>query len=197
MIHVKFGGALAEVLDGMSKITVKPRCIGEGRIVGRDEHHFRAAIPEMGGEEAVSVWVQGTIIRHTGRALVLLAASNGIVSAMNDVPALVRTATPLIDEELAEIGARIELDTITILLAPDDLEAIRKATVVVAHQKREQAMRPAMPTMFVPGTRVVARWTDDRERPATVRNFNGTHYEIVWDGATESTFLTPDRVRRP
>jgi hypothetical protein len=195
MIQVRFGGAMGDVLDGTSKIIVKPRCMGEARILGRDPAHFAAAIPEMGGEEAVASWVQGTIMQTVTRAFTLLAADKGMMKAMGDIATLIQAATAPVDQELAQIGARIEFGSITINLSPEDIEALRAATAAAAQKKREQAMRPALPTMFVPGTRVLARWTDGRELGATIRNFNGTHYEIVWDGATESTFLTPDRVR--
>jgi len=195
MLPVRFEGALGDVLDGTSKITVRPRCTGEANVVARDAEHFAAAIPEMGGEAQVTVWVQGTVMQHLRRALHLLAAERGLALAMNETAALFGAATPPIDEELGQIGARIELVSIAIALSPEDTDALRAATAAVIRTKAEDRMRPAFPTMFVPGARVLGRWTDGRERPATVLCFNGTHYEVVWDGATESTFLTPEHVR--
>jgi hypothetical protein len=193
MVQIRFGGPLGDVLDGTSHITVRPRMMGEAQIIGND---LNAVALEMGGQEALVSWVQGTIMTHAPQTFATLSAEKGVMKAMSDVPTLVQMITQRVDPELAQIGARLQIGSITINLSEEDVNALKAAMAQAAQKKREQAMRPRLPTMMAPGTRVMARWTDGREFGATVRNFNGTHYEIVWDGASESTFVTPDRVRQ-
>jgi hypothetical protein len=44
------------------------------------------------------------------------------------------------------------------------------------------------------GTRVLARWSDGAFYPATVRHFNGTHYEVAWENGA-SAWLEPGQVK--
>ena len=53
---------------------------------------------------------------------------------------------------------------------------------------------PSYPGAFSTGTRLMAQWPDGGFYPATVRVFNGTHYEVEWaDGKT--SWLSPGQVR--
>ena len=70
----------------------------------------------------------------------------------------------------------IQITDFQLIFPPEDLEAMR-------------------PVGFAPRTRVLATWSDGRTFPATVRSFNGTQVEIVWDGSTESTWLPAASVR--
>ncbi len=53
---------------------------------------------------------------------------------------------------------------------------------------------PKYPGSYEPGTRVLATWSDGAFYPATVRLFNGTHYQVAWENG-ESAWLEPGRIK--
>ncbi len=184
MIPFRFGGSLGTVLDPATQLTVHPRCLGEARLVARDANAFNAAIAQAGGEEALGRWVAGRLLAQAQPVFEAAVAEKGLKRAIAEAHLLVRSTTERVDAVLASTGASVQIENLQVNLPPNDVDALKAAQAA-----------PKKSGAIAPGTRVIARWTDGREFGATVRNFDGARYEIVWDGATESTFLTPDCVR--
>ena len=204
MTPVRFGGPVGTVLDKTTRLSVHPRCIGELQVIVRDPNAWAAGLAQAGGEDAFASALQHAALRHAGEAFADLAAASGVMKAMGDVHSLIGKTTDGINHQLSSMGATVQVGDLALSLSDDDFTALKEATKQAAmkklqeqQQQQQQAVQqqpPPPPAQLAPGTRVIARWTDGREFPATIQNWTGAHYEITWDGGANA-FVPASAVR--
>ncbi len=189
MSEFQFGGPLGAIFDSQTKLTVNPRCLGSATVPFEANDQFVAAARPVILKHVLMMVQQAT---QSGKSIMAATASP-------DLAAIAGAAG-------AELGVQLQIGMVNVNFSEEDRDAYIRATNAGAAANRAAAMAkmnaPAAPappafstTTFSAGARVMATWQDGRAFPATVRSFNGTHYEVVWDGATESTWIVPENIR--
>jgi len=187
-MQIRFGSSLAAV-DPALGLSVAPRCFGEAEVQITDANAWHAAVAQMGGEEATSPAIQQAITKALAAVFGELVGANGVMKTISDTPALIQRTNEGASRALASWGVAVSIGSLNVNLGDEDMNHIRRLSAEAAAKKR------AAHAQLSPGTHVIARWTDGREFGATIRGWNGTYYEIVWDGGTASAFLPKESVR--
>jgi hypothetical protein len=188
---LQFRGPLANVIDPKLGELVSPRCAGEARIEAANPASYQAAVGQAGGEEAFGNWIKAKIVNHLATSFRESVEADGVMRAIGATHLLAGKVTQNVNRELVAVGAAVQIGSIGISLPPGDVERLKAAAAEAARSAQPAPAAQA----FTPGTHVIARWSDGREFGATIRGWNGTHYEIAWDGGSASAFVTRDAVR--
>ncbi len=169
---IQFGGALATIIDPKTGVQLHPRCMGNASLSGpTDESALRACVIKHVGLQIQTALKTGQSFQQATVGAMLASAVGAATSA--------------------ELGASVSIGLLNVVVSDDDLAALRgggPASVA-------QAATTAAPAVLGPGSRVIATWQDGRSAPATIRSFNGTQYEIMWDGGTSTVWVPANAVR--
>lgn len=169
---VQFGGALATIVDPKTGVQLHPRCMGNASLSGpTDEPALKSCIIKHVGLQLVTALKAGQSFQQAAAGASLASAVGAAVSA--------------------ELGTSVSIGLLNVNVGDDDLAALRGG----GPASIAQAQTTAAPAVLGPGSRVIATWQDGRSAPATIRSFNGTQYEIMWDGATQATWVPVSAVR--
>jgi hypothetical protein len=172
MNELRFGGAIATILDPHTSLQLHPRCMGMATLSApTDEATVRTSITNH-------VAQQLTNAMRSGKSFNQAAIDPSLAS-------LVAAAVS------AELHISVSITMLNVTISDDEQAALRSggATAVAT------AATTTAPAVIGPGSRVIATWQDGRQFPATVRSFNGTQYEIMWDGQSTTTWVPANAVR--
>ncbi len=187
-MQVPFGGSL-RVGDPAIRFFVNGRMFGDAEVTVTNPSAWQSAVAQAGGEEAITHALQHPIRQAVIAALEAMVEANGVANAIQSTPALMQQASEGASRTVASMGAAISISKLNVIINDEDMQRARELSAEAAEKKR------AAPGQLSPGTHVIARWSDGREFGATIRGWNGTVYEIVWDGGSASAFVPRENVR--
>jgi hypothetical protein len=171
-MNVQFGGGLATILEPKTGVQLHPRCMGNASVLGAaDETTVKASIIKQVGLQIIAAMKLGQTFQQSIAGASLASAVGAAVSA--------------------ELATSVQITLLNVMVGDDELAALRGGGPMSIAQNPTTAA----PAVIGPGSRVIATWQDGRSAPATVRSFNGTQYEIMWDGATTTTWIPANAVR--
>lgn len=171
MASVKFGGPLPAIMAGGARVS--PRPFGQAEVMGNvDQSAARDAIMKHIGAQLEQAARAGTLLQTASSPSL---ASNVAAAAS------------------AELKASVSVTMLNVSFSDEDLAALKNPPA--AALGTAPTMAGAMPGPIPPGTHVQVSWTDGRTYGAVVRSFNGSQYEIAWDGATTTAWAPLSAVR--
>jgi hypothetical protein len=197
-VPIQFGTSLGSFVDLDTGETVGGKLFGEARLQVQDPAAFSAAAARAGGDAALVAWVQASLAKAFAEAVHALVATTPLKKALAGVHALNDAVVARINADLRETGATLQIGSASIQLNDGDgarLQAAARARAEQARAAPAAPQAPAPPGPLPAGTAVSVTWSDGQSYPATVRGFNGTHYEIAWDGGA-GAWVAPSAVRR-
>lgn len=171
MAMVKFGGPLPTIMAG--GVRVSPRPFGQAEVMGNvDQGAARSAI-----------------MKHIGAHLEQAARVGSLLQSASS-PSL---ASHVAAAASADLKASVSVMMLNVSFSDDDLAALKNPPAVALGTAPTVPGAPLGP--IPPGTHVIVSWTDGRTYGAVVRSFNGSQYEIAWDGATATAWAPLSAVR--
>lgn len=171
-MNVQFGGGIATILEPKTGVQLHPRCMGNASVLGAaDDATVKAAIIKHVGLQIQQAMKMGQTFQQAIAGASLGSAVGAAVSA--------------------ELATSVQIMLLNVTVSDDEIAALRGGGPMSV----ATAGTTAAPAVLGPGSRVIATWQDGRSAPATIRSFNGTQYEIVWDGSPTSTWVPANAVR--
>jgi hypothetical protein len=198
---LQFGHALGDVIDSETYEQVSGRIFGEGRLEVRVPAAFSAAAAGLGGDAAVVAAVQASVGKAFAEAVRAAVDAEPLKQALRRVPEINAAAIAKINAELRAVGGVFAVGSWSVKLDDEALARLQAAErALKAERQAKAAQHAAQPGAAAPGpvaagTPVSVTWSDGRSYPATVRGFNGTHYEIAWDGGSGGAWVPAAAVR--
>lgn len=175
---------MGSLLDPETHVVVNPKIFGEARLRVQDPAVFSAQSAALGGDAAIVSAAQMYVCRQFKEAAQSAVAAGTSAKALGQhLQGMTAAIVAKADAELRSMGAAVQVGSWNLSFSDEDAARLKSAP-----RRAPAAAQPTL-NLLAAGARVVATWTDGRAYPATVRGFNGTHYEIVWDGGASSAWI--------
>jgi hypothetical protein len=188
----QFGLTVDSVIDPETYEQVDPRIFGEGRLSVKNPAVFAAASAAPGGEAAIVATAQALVGKHLGAAIrAVVDAGTPLSKLLQKTPEVCSAAVAKVNDELRAAGAVVQIGSFNLNFSDGDRDRLKGAVAALAAERSAKPQAVERPGPLASGTHVDATWTDGRSYPGTVRGFNGTHYEVVWDGSASSAWVPP------
>ena len=188
--EVKWGGMLGDIRDASSGATVSPRFFGEGALQVTDAAAFARSVASAGDEATLVDWVKGLVVNALRNDIGARSQDAPFLAVAADERAMAESIEAVLDETLQPMGARLRVATVH-LMVDDETRAM-----LVQSSAQRASPAAAAPGAIPPGSHVFATWTDGQTYGASVRGFDGTNYEIAWDGGSAVAWVPASAVRR-
>jgi hypothetical protein len=178
---LRFGGNLPQAtIDG---VRLSPRCFGQGLLEATNPAAFAAAAEPAGGPDALVAWVQNAVVSQVGPQFEQVATTKGALSAMSamDSPEVRGAIAERLSAQLAQAGARVQVDSLTITLSEDEIEALKAAQMQAVRAKMAQMLAQQAPAPLGTGSAVLATWSDGNTYAGTIQASQNGYFQIAWD----------------
>ncbi len=200
----QWGGPLGAVRDH-SDVELHPNAFGSAHIDVMDPGAFANTVAQHGGEAGLVESVKRSILTSLATVLSSRLSRDSMLGVMRDSAGLIADVESYGNRMLQPTGAGLRIMTLQVTLTEEDMATLQKAQVASAMAMRAAKAAGDAPTApqpvfspsgpLPPGTRVIATWSDGKSYPGQVKNFDGTNYELVWEGSAAIAWVPAASVR--
>ncbi len=201
----QWGGPLGAVRDH-SEVELHPNAFGSAHIDVMEPGAFANTVAQHGGEAGLVEAVKHTILTSLATVLSSRLSRDSMLGVMRDSAGLIADVESYGNRTFQASGASLRIMTLQVTLTEEDMATLQQAQVASAMAMRaakaaeERAPTAPQPVFspggpLPPGTRVIATWSDGKSYPGQVKNFDGTNYELVWEGSAAIAWVPAASVR--
>ncbi len=135
MTQLMFGGPFSHVVDPTLHVRVQPRGFGEAELRVVDDRLYNRTVGEAESPQAIEDWIKRTILKHAGAAFEALVERSGVLRALQGAGTLGDSIAAAAAAELSAAGIAVQIHSLTISLADNDLNAVKAASAARARRE--------------------------------------------------------------